>query len=120
MTEGLSSSLFQGLSETVKQAETLKKETHKSLKEIQENAIILVKELKKTVQDLAIEIETLKKTQRETTLEMENIGKRSGITDANITNRIQEIEENISGIECIFKDIEKIVNGNTENKKFLT
>ena len=30
---------------------------------------------------------------------MENLGKRSGVTDANITNRIQEIEERISGIE---------------------
>jgi hypothetical protein len=32
-------------------------------------------------------------------LEMENLGKRSGITDVSINNRIQEIEERISGIE---------------------
>ena len=63
-----------------------------------------------------MEIETIKKSQRETTLGLENLGKKSGVIDASITNRIQEIEENISGIECIFKDIEKIVNGNTENK----
>ena len=35
----------------------------------------------------------------ETYLEMENLGKRSGITDGSDTNRIQEIEERISGIE---------------------
>jgi hypothetical protein len=29
---------------------------------------------------------------------MENLGKRTGITDANITNRIQEMEEIISVI----------------------
>jgi hypothetical protein len=44
-----------------------------------------------------MEIETIKKSQRETTLEIENLGKRSRVTDANITNRIQEIQERISG-----------------------
>jgi hypothetical protein len=29
---------------------------------------------------------------------MENIGKRAGVTDASIINRIQDIEERISGI----------------------
>ena len=29
-------------------------------------------------------------------LEIENLGKRSGVIDASITNRIQEIEERIS------------------------
>ena len=63
-----------------------------------------MKELNKTDQDLKMEIETLKKTQRETNLEMENLGKRSGVTDESITNRIQEIEERISGIENIIED----------------
>ena len=40
-----------------------------------------------------MEIETIKKTQMEATLEMENLGKRSKVTDASITNRIEEIEE---------------------------
>jgi hypothetical protein len=44
-----------------------------------------------------MEMETIKKSQRETTLEIEKLGKRSGVTDASITNRIQEIEEIISG-----------------------
>jgi hypothetical protein len=42
-----------------------------------------------------MEIETIKKSQRETILELENLGKRSGVIDASITNRIQEIEERI-------------------------
>jgi hypothetical protein len=46
-----------------------------------------------------MEIETLKKTQGEKNLEMKNLGNRAGVTDANITNRIQKIEERISGIE---------------------
>ena len=56
-----------------------------------------MKELNKIIQNLKLEIETIKKSQRETTLELENIGKWSGIIDASITKRIQEIEERISG-----------------------
>jgi hypothetical protein len=44
--------------------------------------------LNKIIQDLKVEIETIKKSQREPTLELENLGKRSGVTDASITNRI--------------------------------
>ena len=50
-----------------------------------------------------MEIETIKKSQRETTVELENLGKRSGVTDTNITNRIQEREERISGAEDTMK-----------------
>ena len=63
-----------------------------------------------------MEIETLKKTQRETTLEMENIGKRSGITDANITNRIQEIEERLSGTEDTIENNDTTVKENAKCK----
>jgi predicted nucleic acid-binding Zn-ribbon protein len=42
-----------------------------------------------------MEIEAVKKSQREIALELENLRKRSGV----ITNRIQEIEERISGAE---------------------
>ena len=86
---------------TGKQVETLKEETQKSLKDLQENTTKQVKELNKTIQDLKMEIETIKESQRETTLELENLGKRSGVIDASITNRIQEIEERISGAEKI-------------------
>jgi cell fate (sporulation/competence/biofilm development) regulator YmcA (YheA/YmcA/DUF963 family) len=46
-----------------------------------------------------MEVETIKKSQKEATLELENLGKRSGAIDASITNRIQAIEERISGAE---------------------
>ena len=53
-------------------------------------------------------------------MEMENLGKRSGVTDASIFNRTQEIEERIPGIEDIIEDIDIIVKENTKLKKFLT
>jgi phosphoenolpyruvate synthase/pyruvate phosphate dikinase len=84
---------------TGKQVEGLKEETQKSLKELQENTTKQMKEMNKTIQDLKMEIETIKKSQRETTLALENLGKRSGVIDVSITNRIQEIEERISGAE---------------------
>jgi hypothetical protein len=40
---------------------------------------------------------------------MENLGKRSGITDVSIINRIQEIEEKISGVEDTVEQIDKSV-----------
>jgi prefoldin subunit 5 len=61
-------------------------------------------ELSKTIQDLKREVEKMKKTQRETTLEMENLGKKSGTIDVKISNRIQEIEERISGAEDCIRD----------------
>ena len=44
-----------------------------------------------------MEVETIKKLQKQTTLEIENLGKKSGVKEASITNRTQEIEERISG-----------------------
>jgi len=46
-----------------------------------------------------MEIETIKKAQRETILDIENQRKRQGDVDTSITNRIQKIEERISGAE---------------------
>ena len=105
---------------TGKQVEALKEETQKSLKELQENTTKQVKELNKTIQDLKMEIETIKKSQRETTLELENLGKRSGVIDASITNRIQEIEERISGAEDTIENIDTTVKENAKCKKLLT
>jgi uncharacterized coiled-coil protein SlyX len=51
---------------------------------------------------------------------MNNLGKRSGVRDANITNRIQEIEERISGVEDTIDNIEKAIKENTMCKKLLT
>ena len=44
--------------------------------------------MNKMVQDLKMEIESIKKTQMDAKLEIENIGKRTGATNASITNRI--------------------------------
>ena len=41
-----------------------------------------------------------------TTLAIENLGKRSGVIDASITNRIQEIEERSSGAEDTIENID--------------
>jgi hypothetical protein len=65
--------------------------------------------LNKVIQDLKVEVETIKKAQMEANLEMENLGKRSGITDVSIINRIQEIEEKISGVEDTVEQIDKSV-----------
>ena len=69
-----------------------------------------------------MEIETIKKSQRETTLEIENLGKRSGVIDASIiTNRIQEIEERISGAEDTIENIDTTTKKkNVKCKKILT
>ena len=75
--------------------------------------------MNKTIQDLKMEIETINKLQRETTLELENLGKRSGVIDASITNRIQEIEERISGAEDTIENIDTTVKENAKCKKFL-
>ena len=73
-----------------------------------------VMELNKTIQDIKREVDTIKKTQSEAKLEIENLGKKSGTIDASISNRIQEIEERISGaedsIDNICTTIKKIQN----------
>jgi hypothetical protein len=53
-----------------------------------------------------MELETIKKS---LTLELENLGKRSGVTDASISNRIQEIEERISGAEDTIENTDTTV-----------
>jgi hypothetical protein len=70
-----------------------------------------------------MEIETIKTSQRKTTLEIENLGKRPGVIDVSITNRIQEIEERISGAEDTIKNLDnsqrkcKIQNKQTNKNK---
>jgi predicted nucleic acid-binding Zn-ribbon protein len=71
-------------------------------------------ELNKTIQDLKMEVETIKKTQRETTLKIETLGKKSGTIDASISNRIQDMEQRISGAE---DSIEKTGTTIKENAK---
>ena len=76
--------------------------------------------MNKTIQDAKMEVETIKQSQRETALEIENRGKRSGIIDASITNRIQEIEERISGAEDTIENIDTTVKENAKCTKLLT
>jgi predicted nucleic acid-binding Zn-ribbon protein len=75
--------------------------------------------LNKTIQDLKTEQETKKKSQRETNLELEKLGKRSAGIDARVINRLQEIEERISGIKDTIKNIDTAVK-NAKCKKLLT
>ena len=91
--KSINNSLKEIQENTGKQLKALKKETQKSLKGLQKNTIKQAKERNKPIQDLKMEIETIKKSRRETTLEIKNLFKRSGVIDASITKRIQEIEE---------------------------
>jgi predicted nucleic acid-binding Zn-ribbon protein len=79
-----------------------------------------VKEVSKTIHDLKMEIETIKKSQRETALELENLGKRSGVIDTSITNRIQEIEERISGAKDAIENFDTTVKEDAKCKNLLT
>jgi ppGpp synthetase/RelA/SpoT-type nucleotidyltranferase len=63
--------------------------------------------LNKTIQDLKREVDTIKKTQSEATLEIKTLGKKSGTIDGSISNRIQEMEERISGAEDSIENIGK-------------
>ena len=98
----------------------MKEETQKALKELQENTNKQVKELSKTILYLKTEVETTKKSQRETNLEIENLGKKSGALDANINNRIQEIEERISDAEDTIETINSTVKQNEKCKKLVS
>jgi hypothetical protein len=78
-----------------------------------------VKELNKTIHDIKVEIETIK-SQRKTTLDLKNLGKKSGVIDASINNRKQEIEERISGTEDTIENIDTTVKENAKCTMFLT
>jgi cell division protein FtsL len=67
-----------------------------------------------------MEVETIKKTQRETTLEIESLGNKSGVIVVSITNRIQEMEERISGAENSIENMDTIIKENAKCKRILT
>jgi uncharacterized coiled-coil DUF342 family protein len=77
-------------------------------------------ELNKSIQDLKREVETIKKTQSETTLEIETLGKKSGTIDVSISNRIQEMEERISGAKDSIENMGTTFRENAKCKKILT
>ena len=92
----------------------MKDKTQKSLKVLEENTNKQMTELSKNFQYLLTEVETTKKAQRETSLEIENLGKKSGTIDANINNRIQEIEERISDSEDTIETMDSTVKENAK------
>ena len=51
---------------------------------------------------------------------MENLGKRTGTTNARITNRIHEMEEIISIVEETIEEIDASVKESVKATKFLT
>jgi uncharacterized coiled-coil protein SlyX len=77
-------------------------------------------EMNKTILDLKREGDTIKKNQSEATLEIENLGNKSGHIDASISNRIQELEERISGTEDSIENISTTIKENAKCKKILT
>jgi hypothetical protein len=105
---------------TGKQLEALKEETQKSLRQLQENTTKQVMELNKTIQDLKMEVKITKKSQRETNLETEILGKKSGTIDVSISNRIQEMEERISGAEDSIENMDTTIKENAKCKKILS
>ena len=66
-----------------------------------------------------MEIETIMKLQGKPEVEDGNLGKRSEITDVSIINRMQKIEQRISGIEDTIEDIHTTVKENIKCKKLL-
>ena len=90
------------------------------LKEKQENTSEQVMEMNKTILDLKMEVDTIKKTQSEATLEIETLGKISGTIDASISNRIQVMEERMSGVEDSIENISTTIKENAKCKRILT
>ncbi|ERE81545.1 Transposase, L1 containing protein [Cricetulus griseus] len=113
----------------MKMIESLKEHRRKSLKETEgEKTNQKIKEINKslkektvqTAQDLKTEIETIKKAQSKGMLEIETLGKQSGATDICKTNRIQEMEERISGVEDTLAEIDSLTKENLKFNKSLT
>jgi chromosome segregation ATPase len=114
--------------------EDIKKVFNNSPKEIQENTakelqVLIEKqantskqmmEMNKNILDLKRQVDTIKKIQSDTTLGIETLGKKSRTIDASIRNRIQEIEERISGVEDSIENISTTINENAKCKKVLT
>jgi hypothetical protein len=67
-----------------------------------------------------MEVETIRKSQRETTLKIEILGKKSETIDASITNRIQEMEERLSGADDSIENIATIIKETAKCKNILT
>ena len=51
---------------------------------------------------------------------MENLGKRMETAEVSITNKMQDMEERISGVDDNIEEIDSSVKENTKSNKFLT
>jgi predicted nucleic acid-binding Zn-ribbon protein len=71
-------------------------------------------EMNKIILDLKREVDTIKKAQSEAKVEIETLEKKSGNIDANISNRIQEMEERISGAEDSIENIGTTIKENAK------
>ena len=71
-----------------------------------------------TVQELKTEMEAMKKTQTEGRLDMENLDKQTETSGTSITNRIQEIEEQISDYENTIEKINALIKESSKSNKF--
>jgi predicted S18 family serine protease len=87
----------------LKMIEALREEPHKSFKGKQKNAIEQVKEMDKNSQHLIMEIEAIKKIQTEAIMEIDSLRRRIGATSTSVTNKIQNMEERISGVKDTVK-----------------
>ena len=76
--------------------------------------------MKEWKKEFKTEMDTIKKTQKETTLEVEILKKKSGVTEASISNRLQEMEERILGAKDNIENIDKTVREDAKAKKLLT
>ena len=106
--------------EKQKESEAFKEETRKALKELKELEESRNKEMKEWKREFKTEIDTIKKTLKEITLEVEHQKEKSGVTEASISNRLQEIEERILGAEDNIVNIDKTAREDAKNKKLLT
>ena len=112
--------LKQEWEEKQKESEAFKEETRKTLKEHKELEENRTKEMKEWKKEFKTEIDTIKKTLKEITLEVEHLKKKSGVTDASISNRLPEMEERISGAEDNIENIDKTVREDAKTKRILT
>ena len=74
----------------------------------------------KSLKNWKWKIEAMKKTPTERFLGMKNLGKWAEITDASITNNVQEMEKKNSGIEVMMEEINTFVKVDTKSKMFMT
>jgi hypothetical protein len=75
-------------------------------------------EMNKIILDLKRDVGTIKKTQSETSLEIETLGNISGTIY--ISNKIQVMEERMSGVEDSIENISTAIKENAKCKRILT